>query len=37
MAFLEPVLEAVLRRFYRRCDALVAPSNRWRARCARSA
>lgn len=26
MAFLEPVLEAVLRRFYRRCDALVAPS-----------
>lgn len=26
MAFLEPVLEALLRRFYRRCDALVAPS-----------
>jgi glycosyltransferase involved in cell wall biosynthesis len=26
MAFLEPVFEAVLRRFYRRCDALVAPS-----------
>lgn len=26
MAFLEPVLEAMLRRFYRRCDALVAPS-----------
>jgi len=26
MAFLEPVLEAILRRFYRRCDALVAPS-----------
>lgn len=26
LAFMEPVLEAVLRRFYRRCDALVAPS-----------
>ncbi len=26
MAFLEPVFEALLRRFYRRCDALVAPS-----------
>lgn len=26
MAFLEPIFEAVLRRFYRRCDALVAPS-----------
>ncbi|MES2494287.1 MAG: glycosyltransferase family 1 protein [Pseudomonadota bacterium] len=26
MAFLEPVLEAMLRRFYRRCDVLVAPS-----------
>ncbi|MXO64935.1 glycosyltransferase family 4 protein [Altericroceibacterium endophyticum] len=26
MAFLEPILEAMLRRFYRRCDALVAPS-----------
>ncbi|MGH6786148.1 MAG: glycosyltransferase family 4 protein [Novosphingobium sp.] len=26
MAFMEPVLEALLRRFYRRCDALVAPS-----------
>jgi len=26
LAFLEPVLEALLRRFYRRCDALVAPS-----------
>jgi len=26
MAFLEPVLEAILRRFYNRCDALVAPS-----------
>jgi phosphatidylinositol alpha 1,6-mannosyltransferase len=26
MAFLEPVIEALLRRFYRRCDALVAPS-----------
>jgi glycosyltransferase involved in cell wall biosynthesis len=26
MAWVEPVLTAVLRRFYRRCDALVAPS-----------
>ncbi|MBW8783547.1 MAG: glycosyltransferase family 1 protein [Novosphingobium sp.] len=26
MAWLEPVLAALLRRFYRRCDALVAPS-----------
>ncbi|MBB6123222.1 glycosyltransferase family 4 protein [Sphingobium subterraneum] len=26
LAFLEPVLEAMLRRFYRRCDAIVAPS-----------
>ena len=26
MAFMEPVLVAMLRRFYRRCDALVAPS-----------
>jgi phosphatidylinositol alpha 1,6-mannosyltransferase len=26
MAFLEPLLVAILRRFYRRCDALVAPS-----------
>ncbi|MEO5587625.1 MAG: glycosyltransferase family 1 protein [Novosphingobium sp.] len=26
MAFLEPLVEAGLRRFYRRCDALVAPS-----------
>lgn len=26
MAFMEPVIEAMLRRFYRRCDALVAPS-----------
>ena len=26
MAWAEPVLEAILRRFYRRCDALVAPS-----------
>ncbi len=26
MSFLEPILEASLRRFYRRCDALVAPS-----------
>lgn len=26
LAFMEPVLEAMLRRFYRRCDALVAPS-----------
>jgi len=27
MAFLEPVLEAILRRIYRRCDAIVAPSD----------
>lgn len=26
LAFLEPVIEALLRRFYRRCDAVVAPS-----------
>ena len=26
MAWLEPAIEAILRRFYRRCDALVAPS-----------
>lgn len=26
LAFLEPVVEAMLRRFYRRCDAIVAPS-----------
>ncbi|MCL6249720.1 glycosyltransferase family 1 protein [Altererythrobacter sp. KTW20L] len=26
LAFLEPVAEAILRRFYNRCDALVAPS-----------
>jgi glycosyltransferase involved in cell wall biosynthesis len=26
LAFLEPIVEAVLRRFYRRCDAIVAPS-----------
>ena len=26
LAFLEPVVEALLRRFYRRCDAIVAPS-----------
>lgn len=26
LAFTEPLLEALLRRFYRRCDALVAPS-----------
>ncbi|NKJ41162.1 glycosyltransferase involved in cell wall biosynthesis [Novosphingobium sp. SG720] len=26
LAWLEPVIEAILRRFYRRCDALVAPS-----------
>ena len=26
MAWAEPVIEAILRRFYRRCDALVAPS-----------
>ena len=27
MAFLEPVLLAALRRFYRRCDAIFAPSD----------
>ncbi|MEO1044282.1 MAG: glycosyltransferase family 1 protein [Pseudomonadota bacterium] len=27
MAFLEPLLVAALRRFYRRCDAIVAPSD----------
>ncbi|MEZ5654435.1 MAG: glycosyltransferase family 1 protein [Sphingobium sp.] len=26
LAFMEPVIEAILRRFYRRCDAIVAPS-----------
>jgi phosphatidylinositol alpha 1,6-mannosyltransferase len=26
LAFMEPVVEAVLRRFYRRCDAIYAPS-----------
>ncbi|OYX91559.1 MAG: glycosyl transferase family 1 [Novosphingobium sp. 17-62-19] len=26
MAWIEPVIEALMRRFYRRCDALVAPS-----------
>ncbi|MCP5403611.1 MAG: glycosyltransferase family 1 protein [Novosphingobium sp.] len=26
MAWMEPAIEAILRRFYRRCDALVAPS-----------
>jgi glycosyltransferase involved in cell wall biosynthesis len=26
MAFMEPVLAAIMRRFYRRCDALAAPS-----------
>lgn len=26
LAFLEPVVESLLRRFYRRCDAIVAPS-----------
>jgi phosphatidylinositol alpha 1,6-mannosyltransferase len=25
LAFLEPLVEAVLRRFYRRCDAIFAP------------
>ena len=28
MAWAEPIMEAMLRRFYRRCDALVAPSER---------
>ncbi|WP_336960026.1 glycosyltransferase family 1 protein [Sphingobium aquiterrae] len=27
LAFLEPAIEALLRRFYRRCDAIVAPSD----------
>ena len=27
LAFLEPLIEAMLRRFYRRCDAIVAPSD----------
>jgi glycosyltransferase involved in cell wall biosynthesis len=27
LAFLEPAVEALLRRFYRRCDAIVAPSD----------
>jgi len=27
MAFLEPITEALLRRFYRRCDAIFAPSD----------
>ena len=27
MGFLEPVIERILRRFYKRCDALVAPAN----------
>lgn len=27
LAFLEPTIEAILRRFYRRCDAIVAPSD----------
>jgi glycosyltransferase involved in cell wall biosynthesis len=27
LAFLEPVIEAMLRRFYRRCDAILAPSD----------
>jgi phosphatidylinositol alpha 1,6-mannosyltransferase len=26
LAWMEPVIEPMLRRFYRRCDALVAPS-----------
>jgi len=26
LGFIEPLIEAILRRFYRRCDALVAPS-----------
>jgi glycosyltransferase involved in cell wall biosynthesis len=26
LAFLEPAIEAIMRRFYRRCDAVVAPS-----------
>jgi glycosyltransferase involved in cell wall biosynthesis len=27
LAFMEPVIEAILRRFYRRCDAIFAPSD----------
>ena len=27
LAFMEPVVEAILRRFYRRCDAIFAPSD----------
>jgi len=27
LAFVEPAIEAILRRFYRRCDAIVAPSD----------
>jgi glycosyltransferase involved in cell wall biosynthesis len=27
LAFVEPVIEAILRRFYRRCDAIFAPSD----------
>src|SRR3546814_4167852 len=27
LAFLEPLVEAALRRFYRRCDAIFAPSD----------
>ena len=27
LAFLEPLIESLLRRFYRRCDAIVAPSD----------
>lgn len=27
LAFMEPVIEGILRRFYRRCDAIVAPSD----------
>ncbi|HEX8668726.1 MAG TPA: glycosyltransferase family 1 protein [Allosphingosinicella sp.] len=27
LAFVEPVIEAILRRFYRRCDAIYAPSD----------
>jgi glycosyltransferase involved in cell wall biosynthesis len=27
LAFLEPLMEAILRRFYRRCDAIFAPSD----------
>jgi phosphatidylinositol alpha 1,6-mannosyltransferase len=34
LAFLEPVVEALLRRFYRRCDAIFAPSE-WMAQLLR--